>query len=635
MGNSPSIGPTGSQGPQGQPGAQGIPGIQGIPGPQGPDGPQGSMGPIGNQGVIGYIGLTGLQGPIGSQGPQGIQGIQGITGIQGPVGFEGPIGNQGTQGPIGYVGAYGIRGSTGSPGNFLSMNGQSLITGWTNDNCYGNNPSAFTGNTTVYYTSGSDSMYSQCAKVAATNNSPIFALASTPIPSQTPTPSPTPTPTPLPTIPSLSTWSMDNTYAYYTAASNTINIWKEDSTTSPTITLNGSFNLNYDLKIEDKTNLTVSLIGANSTYLLYSIIKNSTSSSSPSPSPSPSPSSPSPSQIPYSTSTASSTSGFITVSNTLNQMNGDYKIRFKSTYLTVGNGYISGPGSINIKNVNISSTVTPSPCPTPAPPGVSCLYTEPNATLVQSVSNALQNGNALPNSTLISQGFKNACTNSCNDNSGNFCGSTGSYNVFQVVNSSPVTYLPLNSAYVYPGNQAPPSPSPYMYVPGNNGSVTGTRYCQGYWGNPDNINKNLVCLYGLDSSGNRLSCSQTGNAGGYYCAIPPYIGNNGSVSGHRFCQGTWGSGDGQDKNMVCVQGMDLNGNPLACNSTGTAGSWFCQKPQYIGNDGSVSGNTFCQGVWGSPNNTNKNMMCIGGLADSNKNSLECSSTGTAGAWLCY
>ena len=448
MGNSPSIGPTGSQGPQGQPGPKGIPGIQGMPGPQGPDGPQGSMGPIGNQGLEGIIGPIGSQGPIGMPGPQGIQGIQGITGIEGPIGTQGPTGNQGPQGPIGYVGNYGTLGPTGSPGTFLSVNGQSVIMGWTNDNCYKNNSTAFTQNTNITYTSGSDSMYSKCAKKAAEANSPIFALA-------------------------------------------------------------------------------------------------------------------------------------------------------------------------------------------PASTGVSCLYTAANATLIQSVSSALQNGNALPNASLISQGFKNACTNSCGDNSGNFCGSTGAYNVFQVVNSSPATYFPLNSAYVYPANPAQPPPSPYLYVSGNDGSVTGTKLCQGNWWNPDNINKNLVCLYGLDSSGNRLSCGQTGTPGGYYCAIPPYTGNNGSVTGHQYCQGAWGSGNGQNKNMVCVQGMDLNGNPLACNSTGTAGSWFCQKPQYIGNNGSVSGNTFCQGVWGNPNNTNKNMMCIGGLADANQNSLGCSSTGTAGAWLCY
>ena len=56
---------------------------------------------------------------------------------------------------------------------------------------------------------------------------------------------------------------------------------------------------------------------------------------------------------------------------------------------------------------------------------------------------------------------------------------------------------------------------------GNNGTVTGDVYCQGGWGNENyDVQKNMDCLYGIDSRGNKISCSTGGvlnENNGFYC----------------------------------------------------------------------------------------------------------------------
>ena len=56
---------------------------------------------------------------------------------------------------------------------------------------------------------------------------------------------------------------------------------------------------------------------------------------------------------------------------------------------------------------------------------------------------------------------------------------------------------------------------------GNNGTVTGDVYCKGGWGNTDyNIDKNMDCLYGINSLGDKISCSTGGVSmenNGFYC----------------------------------------------------------------------------------------------------------------------
>jgi len=70
-----------------------------------------------------------------------------------------------------------------------------------------------------------------------------------------------------------------------------------------------------------------------------------------------------------------------------------------------------------------------------------------------------------------------------------------------------------------------------------------------------------------------------------------YAGNNGTVSGDTYCQGNWG-GNGQDKNMDCLYGIDSNGEKIPCSSGGVMmenNSFYCvpkindNKPSEIGN----------------------------------------------------
>jgi hypothetical protein len=44
-----------------------------------------------------------------------------------------------------------------------------------------------------------------------------------------------------------------------------------------------------------------------------------------------------------------------------------------------------------------------------------------------------------------------------------------------------------------------------------------------------------------------------------------YSGNNGTVSGNTYCTGNWGSADGSNKNMKCDYAIDnSNGTKLDC-----------------------------------------------------------------------
>lgn len=113
---------------------------------------------------------------------------------------------------------------------------------------------------------------------------------------------------------------------------------------------------------------------------------------------------------------------------------------------------------------------------------------------------------------------------------------------------------------------------------GNNGSVDGHQYCAGRWGSPGNkTNKNLKCTMGYTIQdprgkafeGKAVSCDSTmvDETGrrlghwGYLCSSPNvprmYRGNDGTVTGHQFCQGHWGSADRMAKNKRCVMGVTI------------------------------------------------------------------------------
>ena len=115
-----------------------------------------------------------------------------------------------------------------------------------------------------------------------------------------------------------------------------------------------------------------------------------------------------------------------------------------------------------------------------------------------------------------------------------------------------------------------PSLNPYT---GNNGSVTGNEYCSGSWESADRKDKNMKCISGKSGSGKALDCGKTyGNELGslsYICGTiaNPYNGNNGSITGNKYCSGNWESADGKDKNMKCISGKSGSGKALDCGKT--------------------------------------------------------------------
>ena len=76
-------------------------GVTGAMGPQGVTGATGATGAVGPQGVTGAVGPQGVTGAVGPQGVTGAVGPQGVTGAVGPQGVTGATGPQGVTGPQG------------------------------------------------------------------------------------------------------------------------------------------------------------------------------------------------------------------------------------------------------------------------------------------------------------------------------------------------------------------------------------------------------------------------------------------------------------------------------------------------------------------------------------------------------
>ena len=123
------------------------------------------------------------------------------------------------------------------------------------------------------------------------------------------------------------------------------------------------------------------------------------------------------------------------------------------------------------------------------------------------------------------------------------------------------------------------TPDPYNEYKyrGNNGSISGDTYCKGGWESIDGKDKNMKCIDGVIlTSGEKVNCIDSINKPGlaYKCILPPppdpyaeynYRGNNGSISGDTYCKGGWESIDGKDKNMKCIDGVILtSGEKVNC-----------------------------------------------------------------------
>jgi hypothetical protein len=97
-------------------GGSGVTGTMGPQGVTGAIGPQGVTGAVGPQGVTGAVGPQGVTGAVGPQGVTGAVGPQGVTGAVGPQGVTGAVGPQGVTGAIGPQGVTGVTGATGPQG---------------------------------------------------------------------------------------------------------------------------------------------------------------------------------------------------------------------------------------------------------------------------------------------------------------------------------------------------------------------------------------------------------------------------------------------------------------------------------------------------------------------------------------
>ena len=159
------------------------------------------------------------------------------------------------------------------------------------------------------------------------------------------------------------------------------------------------------------------------------------------------------------------------------------------------------------------------------------------------------------------------------------------------------------------------------------------------------ISTRIIYLFILIYTNNKFK--KTGNYSAVCSDIYPNqkikLGNNGSVSGKMYCNGTWQGWSGQYcKNMTSVD----TGRVIDCNSvpglnSGGSRGWsatctnvFGQKIK-SGNNGSVNGKTFCRGKqwgnWSLPNcinmtapNAGRIINCdtVPGLNTSNGSSWE-------------
>jgi len=121
------------------------------------------------------------------------------------------------------------------------------------------------------------------------------------------------------------------------------------------------------------------------------------------------------------------------------------------------------------------------------------------------------------------------------------------------------------------------TPSPYTYS-GNDGSMLGSAFCM------RQTNGSGSCIGGF-ANDKKISLSCTDNQGSsnssWNCSgktLFPYAGNNGSINGAGYCQGIWGSSNGQNKNMNCIGGWAVDKKiPLSCtdNQGSTNSSWNC------------------------------------------------------------
>ena len=99
-----------------------------------------------------------------------------------------------------------------------------------------------------------------------------------------------------------------------------------------------------------------------------------------------------------------------------------------------------------------------------------------------------------------------------------------------------------------------------------------TQPCPDYWTILDNGNckyrgNNGACPNTTELDFSPLSDCEKRQWATNYSDGKLYTGDNGAVDGHTFCQGSWGNIDNQNKNMSCVYGIDTTTNQeINCNA---------------------------------------------------------------------
>lgn len=211
--------------------------------------------------------------------------------------------------------------------------------------------------------------------------------------------------------------------------------------------------------------------------------------------------------------------------------------------------------------------------------------------------------------------------------------------------------------------------NPSTKYTGDNGSASGNVYCSGTWGN-GTTNKFMACTGGVDeTTGVSLNCTQTSSNvdWSFYCNQNLYAlayeyavllhSENGPLNG-PYCSSADPNGTSMtflnnlkysvetminDIKPIITSLQSIQHSSYSTYSTLTnpantklSSASVGNAIKYIGDNGSVDGNTYCSGSYGNTTNPgkNKNMKCLYGV-DSNGNQIPCNITGSNVDWAFY
>ena len=165
---------------------------------------------------------------------------------------------------------------------------------------------------------------------------------------------------------------------------------------------------------------------------------------------------------------------------------------------------------------------------------------------------------------------------------------------------------------------------------GNNGGVNGNTFCKGAW---EEWSSDTCYSMSNTEQGKIIDCYQIPGSGNWTAVCSPpgeqklKSGNNGSVNGNTYCKGAY-QGWSSDK---CINMSDtIQGKNIDCNQVPGNGNWTATctvpEPQKLkpGNNGSVSGNTYCKGSWNGWSSDFNSTKTCNNMSDTNQGKvLDC------------